>query len=53
MPAMDLLILAAEAADSYPGDDMTVVAWVAAGIAFVVAAVATVMVTPRAEHHDH
>lgn len=49
---MNAFILAAEAAlDSYPGDDFTVAAWILAGVAFVITAIATVVVTPRAEHH--
>ena len=50
---MDHLILAAEAAADYSGDDFQIVAWVLAGIAFIVTAIATILVTPRAEHHDH
>ena len=46
------LIIAASSADP-PGDDWQTVAYVLLGIALVVVAIATVMVTPRAEHHDH
>ncbi|HSJ70168.1 MAG TPA: hypothetical protein VLA29_00795 [Acidimicrobiia bacterium] len=49
---MNALILAAEST-SAPGDDLQVVALVLAGIALVVAGVASAIVTPRAEHHDH
>lgn len=50
---MASLILAAESAATYVGDDWAVIAWVAAGIAMVVAGVTTAIITPRAEHHDH
>lgn len=54
---MNALIIAAEAATTasesgYPGDDWAVAAWVLVGIAAVYAAVATIMVTPKA-HQDH
>jgi hypothetical protein len=50
---MNTLILAAEAAGDYVGDDLQVVAWVMVGIALVIAAIATVVVTPGPDHHDH
>jgi hypothetical protein len=51
--AMNTLILAAEAAADYAGDDFQVVAWVMVGIALVITAVATIVVTPGPDHHDH
>lgn len=53
LAAMTALILAAESAGTYVGDDWAIVAYVAAGIAMLVAAITTAIVTPRAEHHDH
>lgn len=52
LPRMNELILAVEST-SPPGDDLQVLAMVLAGIAMIVAGVATAIVTPRAEHHDH
>ncbi len=49
MPSM---ILAASTANP-PGDDWAVAALVLGGVALVITAIATVIVTPRAEHHDH
>lgn len=46
------LFFAASTADP-PGDDLLTVSLVLMGIALVFAAIATVIVTPRAEHHDH
>ncbi len=46
------LFFAATTADP-PGDDLLTASLILLGIALVVAAIATVMVTPRAEHHDH
>ena len=46
------LIFAASAVDP-PGDDWMTVTLVLMGIALLFAAIATVIVTPRAEHDDH
>ena len=50
---MQTLILAAEATGDYVGDDFQVVAWVMVGIALVIAAIATIIVTPGPDDHDH
>jgi hypothetical protein len=49
---MSFLILAAEAAVDFPGDDFMIVALVSAGLAMLFAAIATVMVTPGRDSHD-
>jgi hypothetical protein len=46
------VFFAASTADP-PGDDLLVASLVLMGIALVVTAIATVIITPRAEHHDH
>ncbi len=52
LPSMNTLILAAEASHSAPpGDDWATAAYVLMGIALLVTAIATVVVTPKAEHH--
>ncbi|MCL1594394.1 MAG: hypothetical protein M3132_08595 [Actinomycetia bacterium] len=45
------LILATEAAPTYVGDDLMTVALVLAGVAMLVTAIATVIVTPSGDHH--
>lgn len=51
--AMLNLILATEAAtETPPGDDLATFAYVLLGIVMLVAAIATVIVTSRAESHD-
>jgi hypothetical protein len=50
---MQTLILAAEATADYVGDDFQVVAWALVGIALVITAIATIIVTPGPDHHDH
>lgn len=49
---MNALILATEAVADAPGDDLSVVAYVLAGIMMVIAGVTTAIITPRAEHDD-
>jgi len=48
---MQSLFIAASSAT--PGDDLQTVAYVMLGIAMVVTAIATVIITPRAQHNDH
>ncbi len=49
---MKSLILAAEqAVPAYPGDELATAAYIMFGVALLIAAIATVIVTPRAEHH--
>ena len=48
---MQSLFIAASSAT--PGDDLQTVAYVLLGIAMVVTAIATVIITPRAQHNDH
>ena len=52
---MNALIIAAEAAHAGdpPGDEWALAAWVLVGISAIYAAVATIIVTPRAHHDDH
>ena len=53
---MNAFIIAAEAANhsgEYPGDEWATAAWVLTGIAALYAAVATIIVTPKAHHDDH
>ncbi len=46
------LILATEAATEVPpGDDLATVAYILLGVALVVAAIATAIVTPKADSH--
>ena len=46
------LVLASEAAASiHPGDDLQTIAYVAFGVSMLFTAVATVIVTPKAEKH--
>jgi hypothetical protein len=46
------LILATEAASSNPpGDELQIIAYIALGITMVVTAVATVIITPKADKH--
>ena len=47
------LILAAEAAETTnAGDDFMIAALVLAGVAMLITAIATIIVTPGREHHD-
>ncbi len=48
---MITLILATEATTAPPGDDFQTIAFIALGIVMLVAAITTVIVTPRAEKH--
>ena len=46
------LILATEAAATiHPGDEFQTIAYVALGVSMLVTAIATVIVTPKAEKH--
>ena len=52
LPHMINLILATEAASSNPpGDELQTIAYIALGITMVVTAVATVIITPKADKH--
>lgn len=51
---MKPLLLATEVVDvTYVGDDLMIVAVVLVGIALLIAAIATLIVTPRADPSDH
>ena len=53
---MSPIILASEAADlvsaAPAGDDLATVAYVMLGVAMLIAAIATWVVTPKGEHHS-
>ena len=50
--SMNTLIIAASTAEP-PGDDFQTLSYILLGIAMVVTAIATVIITPRAHHDDH
>ena len=49
---MNALIIAASTAEP-PGDDFQTLSYILLGIAMLVTAIATVIITPRAHHDDH
>jgi len=53
LAAMSTFLLATEATVDYAGDDLQTIAWILVGVVLVVAMIATVVVTPGRDHHDH
>lgn len=51
--AMSTFLLATEAAVDFAGDDFQTLAWILLGIVLVVTMIATIIVTPGRDHHDH
>jgi hypothetical protein len=49
---MHSLIIAASTAE-FPGDDFATASYILMGIALAIAAIATIIITPRAHHDDH